>query len=175
MLKRKPKRSREFRKNNKVIDIDEAREQRREKREQRLLQEREKALLAEEKKLSARKKKQKRNRRMAYFCAALFAVVLILYCVWDIAALHMEKNEVMAQQEALLAEKEALQKELANVNDPEYIEQQARVQLRLIMPGEILYVLPDLDEKTDNIKKDDENISDEKSDEEKSDKWTIGN
>ena len=48
----------------------------------------------------------------------------------------------MAQrQKELNDEKAALQEELKNVNDLDYIEEQARNQLKLIKPGEILYIL----------------------------------
>jgi cell division protein DivIC len=42
-----------------------------------------------------------------------------------------------------LAEKEKLKEQLANVNNPEVIEEEARKQLKLIMPGETLYILKD--------------------------------
>jgi len=42
----------------------------------------------------------------------------------------------------LIETRDKLIRELENVNNPEYIEQQARSQLRLVMPGEVLYILP---------------------------------
>ena len=62
--------------------------------------------------------------------------------IFNIVSLKWEERQVLAENEALKAEKEKLQQELANVDDPEYIEQEARRQLRLIRPGEILFVLP---------------------------------
>ena len=55
----------------------------------------------------------------------------------------MNQKQVEAEHEALLQEKIKLEEELNHVMDPKYIEQQARTQLRMIYPGEILYVLPD--------------------------------
>ena len=39
--------------------------------------------------------------------------------------------------------------EKKEVIDPDYIEDQARKQLKMVKPGEILYILPDEDEKKD--------------------------
>ena len=48
----------------------------------------------------------------------------------------------LVEQEMLIETRDKLIRELENVNNPEYIEQQARSQLRLVMPGEVLYILP---------------------------------
>lgn len=146
MFKRKRRRSAEFKRNSQVIDIEEARSLRQERREQRALEEKRQQELAEEKKLSARRKKQKRNRRLIYLGAIVLIFGLAAYCIWDIVVLSIEKEDVLREQQALLQEKERLQQEINNVNDPKYIEQQARLQLRLIMPGETLFVLPKPDE-----------------------------
>ena len=42
-----------------------------------------------------------------------------------------------------------MKKEKKEVIDPDYIEDQARKQLKMVKPGEILYILPDEDEKKD--------------------------
>ena len=42
-----------------------------------------------------------------------------------------------------------LTKEKKEVIDPGYIEDQARKQLKMVKPGEILYILPDEDEEKD--------------------------
>ena len=65
------------------------------------------------------------------------------FSVFRIIDLKMEEHQLLAQQEALLQEKEKLKEQLANVNNPEFIEQEARKQLKLIMPGETLYILKD--------------------------------
>ena len=67
-------------------------------------------------------------------------------------------NDVLTAMKEMFADvlQEALEAELENVNDLEYIEEQARIQLRMIKPGEILFVL---DKEQD---KDDSNGNDEK-------------
>ena len=60
-----------------------------------------------------------------------------------------------AKNQELLLEKESLKEELDNVNDAEYIEEQARVQLKLIKPGEILYILQNDENEGDQGETDD--------------------
>ena len=49
----------------------------------------------------------------------------------------------MLQQQQLEKQKEELQKALEDTDDTENIEEQARNQLRLIKPGETLYLFPE--------------------------------
>ena len=49
---------------------------------------------------------------------------------------------IQKEQQALKQQKAELQKELENAETPENIEAQARQQLRLIKPGEVLYMFP---------------------------------
>ncbi len=78
---------------------------------------------------------------MTVIVIILIAVVgMSVKTVFDLRA---EQSDLKEQNKALLAEKSALSEELKNVNDKEYIEEQARIQLKLIKPGEILYILED--------------------------------
>ena len=61
----------------------------------------------------------------------------------------MEQHELEAQKQELEQKKKELKKEKKEVIDPDYIEDQARKQLKMVKPGEILYILPDEDEKKD--------------------------
>lgn len=93
----------------------------------------------------AKKRKLKKISRNIF--AYLIMVVLVLsiagFSVFRIIDLKLEERQLLAQQEALLHEKEKLKEQLANVDNPEFIEQEARKQLKLIMPGETLYILKD--------------------------------
>ena len=150
MLKRKPRRSREFKKNSSVIDMDEARRERREKRaaaiaEARALEEQkaQNKLIREEK---AKRRALKLKRRLIYVSVFLVFVIAIGLSAGNIISLLHEKQQVTKEQEMLLETRDKLKRELENVNNPEYIEQQARTHLRLIKPGEVLYILPSEDE-----------------------------
>ncbi len=82
----------------------------------------------------------------ARYAAVFFAVVaLALYYAYSIVQVEMEQSRAEAEKAALLAEKARLEEELEHVTDPAYIEQQARMELRMIRPGEILYILPEKD------------------------------
>ncbi len=63
----------------------------------------------------------------------------------NIINLKLTEASTLKEQQELLEQKERLERIYSQVNSPEYIEQQARQQLRMIRPGEILYVLPEND------------------------------
>jgi len=93
----------------------------------------------------AKKRKLKKISRNIFVYLVMAAIVLSIagFSVFRIIDLKMEEHQLLAQQEALLQEKEKLKEQLANVNNPEFIEEEARKQLKLIMPGETLYILKD--------------------------------
>jgi len=93
----------------------------------------------------ATKRKLKKASRNLFVYLIMTLVVLSIagFSIFRIIDLKMEEYQLLSQQEALIAEKEKLKEQLANVNNPEFIEQEARKQLKLIMPGETLYILKD--------------------------------
>ncbi|MCR4710963.1 MAG: septum formation initiator family protein, partial [Clostridia bacterium] len=91
-------------------------------------------------------KKQKGKKGIDLTKVAIFVVIAALIGVCgmsinNIADLHQERAELKAENEKLEAQKEDLEAELKNVNDLDYIEEQARKQLKMIKPGEVLFVL----------------------------------
>ena len=142
MFKRKPSRSREFKRANQVIAIEEERRIRRETREQRKIEEEEKRRLEEERRISPRKRKKLRKRALLYFVSLLLVAGVLVFSAWDIITLKMEEADQKARNKYLTRQRDSLQNELDSVQDPEYVKQQAREQLKLIMPGETLYILP---------------------------------
>ena len=90
------------------------------------------------------KKKVRINRgRMALTVIVVVLIAVLGMSIKNIFDLRAEQKALKEQNQALAVEKEALQEELENVNDKDYIEEQARIQLKLIKPGEILYILED--------------------------------
>ena len=91
--------------------------------------------------------KRKKSRRkvsalnIAYWVIVVALIVTIGFVIKNIISLHMEKNRLEKQEQELLNTKEELNAELKNVDDLEYIEEQARKLLKMIKPGEVLYVL----------------------------------
>ena len=90
-----------------------------------------------------RKLKQVSRNIFFYLVMALIIISVVGFSVFRIVDLKLEERQLLAQQEALIQEKEKLKEQLENVNNPEFIEQEARKQLKLIMPGETLYILKD--------------------------------
>ena len=74
-------------------------------------------------------------------------IVLILglfsFSIFNIFSLKREQYDAEAQKRELIEEKEQLEKELDEVNDLSNVEEQARDQLRLIKPGETIFLFPD--------------------------------
>lgn len=92
----------------------------------------------------------------------MYAVVLLLIVYFAVSAikivrLNAEYTDAAAENEALLQKRESLQLKLENINSPDYIESQARSDLKLVKPNELLFVFPEgsyansSDEKENNV------------------------
>ena len=68
---------------------------------------------------------------------------LIGFSVLNIVSLKMEQGDVAQKQNELREEKKQLEKQLKDVKDKDNLEEQARSQLRLIKPGESIYLFDD--------------------------------
>lgn len=141
----KKRRSREFRNNSQVIDMDEARKKRQAKRREEKAREEEKARKYARQHTAGKMaiRRQKRRRKILTGLIILGIIGAMSLSLVNIISLKKEQHDVLAEQEQLKQQKQELQKELDNVSDPENIEEQARNQLRLIRPGEMLYMFPD--------------------------------
>ena len=94
---------------------------------------------------------------MALTAIVVLLVVGLCMSVKNIFDLRAEQKALTEQKEALVVEKKSLEEELENINDYDYIEEQARMQLKLIKPGEILYILDDGTEKDSEDKDEKDN------------------
>jgi len=139
------RRSKEFKNNSRVINIDEARKRRHEKRQA------EKALEEEKAREYARRntrgkmaiRRNRNRRRLMVAIIVVFSIAMVGFSFMHVISLKKEQAEINQQHEALLEEKKALEKQLSEINNKENIEDEARNQLRLIMPGEKLYMFPE--------------------------------
>ena len=128
----------EFEKNNRVINIQQAQDVRRERLE-----------IARQKKEVTRKRKVKINyMRMALFVLVLVIGVSFVVSAVKIVRLQGEQKAVAARNDELTHKKETLEMEFENVKLPEYIENQARRDLKLVKPQELLFAFNE-DSKTD--------------------------
>ena len=139
-------RSRDFHRNNEVIDIDRAREKRRRARAEKA----ERVYQARKEAPSQRKAAKKKRRLLIYAAVIVLVVAAISVSAVEIISLEKEKAQLATEQAELKKELEAAKDELANTDDPDYIEQQVREKLNMVYPGEIIYVSPDEENKIDD-------------------------
>ena len=139
-------RSRDFHRNNEVIDFDRAREKRRRARAEKA----ERVYQARKEAPSQRKAAKKKRRLLIYAAVIVLVVAAISVSAVEIISLENEKAQLATEQAELKKELEAAKDELANTDDPDYIEQQVREKLNMVYPGEIIYVSPDEENKIDD-------------------------
>jgi len=124
-----------------IIEIEEAQKRRKEKRAELIKQE--KVLRRREKALEkASRPKMSGGKKLAICGILVVAVLVFIFNGYRIIDLNLNKSVFEKEYEEKLAEKARLEKELSLVDDPEYIEQQARNRFHMLREGEILYVFP---------------------------------
>ena len=94
--------------------------------------------------------KSRVRRKVNYTKIVVCAVVIILIAYFGVSAikivnLNKEKEEVAAYNQELLQNKENLQLKLDNINSADYIESQARRDLKLVKPNELLFIFSERD------------------------------
>lgn len=92
--------------------------------------------------LAERNRKRKRRSILVFILS--FALLATL-CGRDIIRLKAENRELKQQQAELEKKRDELKDELSRTGDKEYIREQARRQLKLMNPGEILFTFEDED------------------------------
>ena len=141
----KKRRSSQFKDSSQVIDIDEARRKRQEirKRQQKLVA----GTRAAEQKLIRPSVKQSRRRRGIIYTAIIAVIIAVVgLSAFNIVSLKKEQMEMKQKQQELEDVKAEKEEKLRHLNDPDYIEEQARTRLRLVLPGEKIYVFPSLED-----------------------------
>lgn len=101
--------------------------------------------------MSVRTRENRRKRkkiRVNLFRAVLTLLVAVLLItsvvqIRTVVRLKQEQKQLKKQNVALRKQKAELENEFRNVNNKNYIEEQARMQLNMIKPGEVLYILED--------------------------------
>ena len=96
-----------------------------------------------QKRVEERRRKSTSRRRRRKLLTLILVVatfsVLATMCGKDIVRLKAENRALKKQQIALEQQRAELQEELRNANNQEYIREQAKKQLNLLNPGEILF------------------------------------
>ena len=88
----------------------------------------------------SRKAKQTRKKRLTVLLMVLVFALLATMCGKDIVRLKAENVALKRQQAQLRKERDDLKAELESTSEQEYIRDQARRQLRLLNPGELLFI-----------------------------------
>ncbi len=86
---------------------------------------------------------RKSSKRRMLIVILIAFVLMATMCGRDIIRLKAENRELKKQQVALEKKRDELKEELKNTGESEYIREQARKQLRLLNPGEILFTFDD--------------------------------
>ncbi len=86
-----------------------------------------------------------RKKKLTVVIFILIFALLATMCGKDIVRLKAENSALKKQQIALQKERDELKAELENTSEQEYIRDQARKQLRLLNPGELLFIFDDGD------------------------------
>ncbi len=97
----------------------------------------------QEKKQAEAAAKAKKRRKIMLIAIAVLLVAGFVFgrAVYRISELKKEKAQAEAKLEALQEKLDQLEDELTRVTSDEYIEQQARTHLRMIYPGETVYIV----------------------------------
>ena len=107
------------------------------------------AKLREEQEEQLRRQKKARRRRRGFLikaicvAAVMVAVLFAAFSTMDIFQLQEQKRQADEELQGLEHRKLGLEQELEIVESDEYVEQQARSELRMIYDGEVLYVVKD--------------------------------
>jgi len=143
----KKKRSRAYKENNQIIDIEAARRKRSQKRKEAYEKKR-----IKEKNPGVSERRAIKIVRHRFICVAAFFLIAILMSltVYNLISLNAAQKAEVEKQEALKKEQARLEEQLKQVNSVEYIEEQARTQLQMIKPGEKIYVVPEDDKKEES-------------------------
>lgn len=148
-MSKKGKRLREFEKKNKTFSVRENRrnDTSREDMSSEVItfEQRNSRSVSGTKKEKKKKKRVWNTRRLVTSGLIALFIVIAGISAFRLIKLNIERNNLVQKQAELNLIKEELTAELEHIDSAEYIEQQARKNLRLIKKNEILFVLPEDD------------------------------
>ncbi len=88
-------------------------------------------------------RRRKRNRNLIILGVLAGLMIIMGISLGNILMLKHDLHTAQKQQEEYKEEKAQLEKDLKQIDDLENLEEQARDQMRLVMPGETLYIFPE--------------------------------
>lgn len=151
-MSKKGKRLREFEKNNRTFSFVERGERKSKKDSSKAV--RRNRNISEstdiDENVAEKKKKKFKIVNMKRFVASVIIVVLIAsvgVSAINIIKLTIQRSELQEKNAALLKLKEDLSAEMEFINSADYIEQQARKDLKMIKENELLFIVTDDEDK----------------------------
>ena len=146
-MAKKGNRLREFEKNHRVLNISTAQEERKKKKEKKKTVEAaagmESAAAVSDGKTEKKKKTRINWVKMVGLTVAAVFIVMVAMSVKNIVGLQEEEKTLLEKNAELLQLKEELLLQLDNVNSDEFIEEQARKELKLVKGNELIFYFPD--------------------------------
>lgn len=105
-------------------------------------------------KIAQRKREAKRKRIIHKYLVVggliLFLSFLLTMCCREVIRLKAQNYSLKKQQQELIEERDRLAEELKHTGNKEYIKEQARKQLKLLDPGEIMFIFRDGEGETED-------------------------
>lgn len=145
-MAKKGTRLREFEKNHRVLNISEEQEARKKRKETTKASKAVKEVKAVKVVKEVADESPKNRRHLVKLIGSAVVIIFILMVVMSIKNifdLREEESALKQRNEELLQLKEELNMELDNVNSKEYIEEQARKELKLVRGNELIFYFPD--------------------------------
>lgn len=90
-----------------------------------------------------RLKKKRRSKRNLIIFLFILAILFSFGRIKNVVELKAEEKQMLEQQAELEKERDLLKAKLKNIESKDYIQEEARKQLKMMDPDEILYVFED--------------------------------
>ncbi len=100
-------------------------------------------------KTTKKRKNREAEKKIQHIITVVFVILLIFIIIKGTISfidLKAQQRQTEKTYGELQDKKAELQETLQYINTPEYIENTAREMLKMVMPGEILYILKDSDD-----------------------------
>lgn len=142
-MAKKGTRLREFEKNHRVLNISEEQEVRKKRKETTKAAKAVKEVKAAKEVTEESPKSRKHLVKLIGSAVVIIFILMVVMFIKNIFDLREEESALKQKNEELLQLKEELNMELENVNSKEYIEEQARKELKLVRGNELIFYFPD--------------------------------
>lgn len=142
-MAKKGTRLREFEKNHRVLNISEEQEARKKRKETTKASKAVKEVKAVNEVADESPKSRRHLVKLIGSVVVIIFILMVVMSIKNIFDLREEESALKQRNEELLQLKEELNMELDNVNSKEYIEEQARKELKLVRGNELIFYFPD--------------------------------